>query len=102
MAVLGVVAAALLALPGIASAATVKADFNGDGRSDLAVGAAAEDIGSVNAGAVNVIYGSASGLDGEREPGVLPEHERDPGPKRGRGPVRLSPSGRVGAGSALR
>jgi FG-GAP repeat/CARDB len=38
-------------------------DFNHDGRDDLAVGAPDEDVGSVvNAGAVNVIYGSSSGL----------------------------------------
>ncbi len=40
-------------------------DFNGDGRADLAVGVPYEDVGSPeisNAGAVNVIYGSASGL----------------------------------------
>jgi len=38
-------------------------DFNCDGRSDLAVGAPQEAIGTVvEAGAVNIIYGSASGL----------------------------------------
>ncbi|MDJ0576527.1 MAG: FG-GAP-like repeat-containing protein [Xenococcaceae cyanobacterium MO_234.B1] len=38
-------------------------DFNGDGFDDLAVGVVDEDIGSiVDAGAVNVIYGSANGL----------------------------------------
>jgi len=38
-------------------------DLNGDGYDDLAVGADHEDIGSVvDAGAVNVIYGSATGL----------------------------------------
>jgi FG-GAP repeat protein len=36
-------------------------DFNGDGKSDLAIGITGEDIGSVvNDGAVSVIYGSAS------------------------------------------
>jgi hypothetical protein len=39
------------------------ADFDGDGRDDLAVGVVYEDVGNVaNAGAVNVIYGSADGL----------------------------------------
>lgn len=39
------------------------ADYNGDGYSDLAIGAPGEDIGTISsAGAVNVIYGSASGL----------------------------------------
>jgi hypothetical protein len=38
-------------------------DFNGDGFADLAVGAQQEDIGTAyDAGAVNVIYGSAGGL----------------------------------------
>jgi hypothetical protein len=41
-------------------------DFNGDGRDDLAVGTPDEDIGSVvDAGAVNVLYGSSSGLTAE-------------------------------------
>jgi hypothetical protein len=43
------------------------ADFNGDGKDDLAIGAPAEDViteaGAIStAGAVNVIYGSSSGL----------------------------------------
>jgi hypothetical protein len=38
-------------------------DFNKDGYSDLAIGVRGEDVGSiVNAGAVNIIYGSSSGL----------------------------------------
>jgi FG-GAP repeat len=38
-------------------------DFNGDGKSDLAIGVPNEDIGSLaDAGAVNVIYGSSAGL----------------------------------------
>jgi disulfide bond formation protein DsbB len=38
-------------------------DLNGDGFSDLSVGVYLEDVGSVvDAGAVNVIYGSAAGL----------------------------------------
>jgi len=38
-------------------------DFNGDGFMDLAIGVPFEDInGKVDAGAVNVIYGSAQGL----------------------------------------
>lgn len=43
--------------------AVAAGDFNGDGYSDLAAGVPEEDLGSVtDAGAVNVIYGSASGL----------------------------------------
>ena len=40
-------------------------DFDGDGYADLAVGVPHEDIGAeaTDAGAVNVVYGSASGLD---------------------------------------
>jgi hypothetical protein len=38
-------------------------DFNGDGFADLVAGASGEDVGSVDdAGAVSVLYGSASGL----------------------------------------
>ncbi len=38
-------------------------DFNGDGYADLAVGVDFEDIGGVvNTGAVNILYGSATGL----------------------------------------
>src|SRR5207249_2275194 len=38
-------------------------DFNNDGFADLAVGAAREDMGAVaDAGAANVLYGSAAGL----------------------------------------
>jgi hypothetical protein len=41
----------------------VEADFNGDGITDLAIGIPDEDVGSItDAGAVNVIYGSLSGL----------------------------------------
>ena len=47
----------------MASAASVEADFDGDGRSDLAVGVRYEEIeGDYGAGAVNVIYGSPDGL----------------------------------------
>jgi hypothetical protein len=39
------------------------ADFNGDGFADLAIGAATEELSALrNAGAVNVLYGSAAGL----------------------------------------
>jgi hypothetical protein len=40
-----------------------RGDFNGDGFGDLAIGVPQEDIGAIkDAGAVNVIYGSAAGL----------------------------------------
>ena len=46
-----------------ANAIQVNADFNNDGFDDLAIGVPNEDVGSLeDAGAVNVIYGSASGL----------------------------------------
>jgi hypothetical protein len=39
-------------------------DFDGDGFEDLAISAPFDDVGAIsNAGAVNVIYGSTSGLD---------------------------------------
>ena len=43
----------------------VKADFNGDGKDDLAIGVPGEDVGStINGGAVQVLYGSSKGLSG--------------------------------------
>jgi hypothetical protein len=43
--------------------AVAKGDFNNDGFTDLAVGAPNEDVGAAgSAGAVNVFYGSATGL----------------------------------------
>ena len=44
-------------------------DHNGDGYSDLAIGATGEDIGSVtNAGALSVIYGSPAGAVAQQRP----------------------------------
>ena len=37
-------------------------DYNGDGKSDVAIGVPREDINGPNVGAVNVIYGSIDGL----------------------------------------
>ncbi|MCP5013763.1 MAG: hypothetical protein GY938_00600, partial [Ketobacter sp.] len=50
--------------PTLSGSSTAAAgDFNGDGFMDLATGVPNEAIGSIaGAGAVNVIYGSASGL----------------------------------------
>ena len=43
--------------------ALISGDFNGDGHFDLAIGIPYEDIGTVvNAGGVNVLYGSSNGL----------------------------------------
>jgi hypothetical protein len=45
------------------SSSEIYGDFNGDGFDDLAVGVPEEDVGSIeNAGGVEVIYGSSSGL----------------------------------------
>jgi hypothetical protein len=60
---------ALPSRPARADAATAQpggvtdGDFNGDGFADLAVGVPLEDDVAVNQGAVNVIYGSSTGLD---------------------------------------
>jgi FG-GAP repeat len=61
----GALALGVLAIPSPAAAEPgIVADFNGDGRADLAVGVPGEDVGAVsNAGAVNVIYGSPTGLN---------------------------------------
>ena len=42
--------------------AVYSGDFNGDGRDDLAIGVPNEDVGTISAGAISVIYGSSSGL----------------------------------------
>jgi len=48
---------------GGSSSGVAKGDFNGDGFADLAIGVPEEDTGGAeDAGAVNVIYGSASGV----------------------------------------
>jgi hypothetical protein len=57
----------LVLLPGVAASSAPfeprSSDFNGDGYGDLAVGAPGEAVGAKrDAGAVNVLYGSASGL----------------------------------------
>jgi hypothetical protein len=47
--------------------APLEADFNGDGFADLAVGVPGEDVGSTSdAGVVDVLYGSGSGLTGNQ------------------------------------
>lgn len=57
--------ASLLLFPLAASAAQVHGDFNGDGIADLAIGAPNEDVGTEgDAGAVHVLYGTATGLSG--------------------------------------
>jgi hypothetical protein len=48
-----------------APARSLQADFNNDGAADLAIGVPFEFVGAVqDAGAVNVVYGSAGGLRG--------------------------------------
>jgi hypothetical protein len=58
------VAGSLVLLPeSRAFAAASRTDFNGDGIGDLAVGVPREDVGGISdAGAVEVLYGSGSGL----------------------------------------
>jgi FG-GAP repeat len=49
--------------PAVARAAAIPSDFNGDGYADLAIGVPNETVGTmINAGAVNVLYGSRLGL----------------------------------------
>ena len=60
--VLGILA--VRAVPVHAAPPPPAGDFNGDGFSDLAIGAPKQDFtGIKNAGGVSVVYGSASGLD---------------------------------------
>ena len=50
------------------AAQAAQVDFNGDDFDDLALGVPNEDVGGqVNAGAVNILYGSASGLTGTNQ-----------------------------------
>jgi hypothetical protein len=52
--------------PGASALPGTNLDFNGDGFSDLAVGAPLEDVGDMaDAGIVHVVYGSVSGLQGD-------------------------------------
>jgi hypothetical protein len=53
----------------MAAADTHETDFNGDGYEDLAIGAINEDVnGKSDAGLVNVIFGSASGISSTAVP----------------------------------
>lgn len=74
------IAAAVLGQPQLASADAITestCDFNSDGRSDLAVGAPGESVGNQDsAGAVNVLYGSASGVSVAKN---LLIHQDNPG-----------------------
>jgi hypothetical protein len=64
LAVLAILGAPALAAP---PGNGVTADFDGDGFADLAVGKPGEDAGAMpDAGAVNVTYGSPSGVDPHR------------------------------------
>jgi hypothetical protein len=57
--------AAQAATVAAAAAGSLQADFNNDGFADLAVGVPMEDIGGIiEAGVVQVLYGSAGGLTG--------------------------------------
>ena len=68
LSILGVatlLAAAITAAPAVGlTVAAIPSDFDGDGYADLAVGVPGEDVASAgrHAGAVNVIYGSPTGL----------------------------------------
>ncbi|MGW5634488.1 FG-GAP-like repeat-containing protein [Streptomyces sp. NPDC003832] len=60
----------LTALPATPAAAPsgLASDFNGDGYRDIAIGALAADVGSArSAGAVVVLYGTASGVSGAKK-----------------------------------
>src|SRR3989442_15448541 len=62
---------ATAAAPASVTPGTARGDFNNDGYADLAVGVPLEDIVAENQGVVQVIYGSARGLNAKD--GVLPD-----------------------------
>ncbi|HVF03803.1 MAG TPA: FG-GAP repeat protein [Frankiaceae bacterium] len=65
--------AALPLAPAAAAGPAIRGDFNGDGHVDLAIGAPHEAIGErKGAGAVNVLYGTATGF---RTSGAQPWHQ---------------------------
>lgn len=53
-------------------------DFNGDARDDLAIGIPRENVGGVVVGAVQIIYGSANGLNTAAGPGNQLWHQDSP------------------------
>jgi hypothetical protein len=65
--ILALAAAGLVATIGtgeVGAAGAPASDFNGDGRGDLVLGVAGEDIlGQIDAGQVTVVYGDASGVN---------------------------------------
>src|SRR3954452_10794354 len=63
LATAGAIAAAALGTTTAAAAAATQGDFNGDGTRDLAIGIPDEAVnGHVQAGAVEVLYGSLTGV----------------------------------------
>lgn len=59
--------------------ALVAGDFNGDGRADLALGVPHETVNGVaEAGAVQILYGSANGLSAAAGPGTQYLHQDSP------------------------
>ena len=65
LALTSLLASVVAAQPAAAlTVAAIPSDFDGDGYADLAVGVPGEDVGAAgrHAGAVNVLYGSPTGL----------------------------------------
>ena len=68
VAVLAAMVAAFMVPAQQAMAAGARADFDGDGKGDVAIGVPGEDVGGFDrAGAVNVLYGSSTGLTNESD-----------------------------------
>jgi hypothetical protein len=63
VAIVGVVGVVAMLCAPAARAGTVHSDFNGDGFADLAIGITGQTVsGRTDAGAVSIVYGSATGL----------------------------------------
>jgi hypothetical protein len=52
----------VMAIVGLAAAPCMAQDFNGDGFSDIAIGAPGELVGAIPSGAVTIIYGAGPGV----------------------------------------
>lgn len=83
LAIVSVPVAAASGRAAVPAAGSVGSDFDGDGFGDLAIGVPAQDVmGRQQAGAVRILYGSATGLSSARSQMWSPASEGIPGAPR--------------------